>query len=264
MEIALLLAAWIVAQPVVNMYSKPSADADVVSQTIYAATVTPRERSGDWVKIETADSYTGWVESRALKETEYGRGRLAWVDWVAAHLYREPDVTKHAPVLTIPYDARLEVAGENEKRWVEVRLVDGGTAWAHRGDLRFDDTPIATGQMLELAKRFLGRPYTWGGTSSFGFDCSGFTQTLYRRRGVTLPRDTGPQSRWDGASPVERNELQPGDLLFFGEKRVTHTGLYLGEGKFIHATAHEFPRIQISHLESKHWSDRLLVCRRPK
>jgi len=264
MGFCLLLAAWVVAQPVVNMHARPSADASVVSQAIYAAPVTLREVSGEWGRIETADGYPGWVELRSIKECAYGSGRLAWVDWVAAHLYREPDVTKHAPVLTLPYDARLEVAGGDGERWIEVRLVEGGTAWVQRGDLRFDDAPISIGQMLEVARRFLGRPYTWGGTSSFGFDCSGFTQTVFRRRGIVLPRDSGPQSRWEGAVAVSRAALQPGDLLFFGEKRVTHTGIYLGGGEFIHATAHEFPRIQISRLDSKHWSERLLGCRRPR
>ena len=97
--------------------------------------------------------------------------------------------------------------------------------------------------MLALAKRFLGLPYTWGGTSSFGYDCSGFAQMLGRRRGVMMPRDAQPQADWSGVVPVERKDLQPGDLLYFGssDKHITHTGIYLGDGKFINATTHETP-----------------------
>ena len=99
--------------------------------------------------------------------------------------------------------------------------------------------------------RFLGLPYTWGGTSSFGYDCSGFSQMLQRRRGILMPRDAQPQADWDGVRAVERREeLQPGDLLYFGSspKKITHTGVYLGDGKFINATTHETPMVRIDDL----------------
>ena len=76
--------------------------------------------------------------------------------------------------------------------------------------------------MLALSKTFLGLPYTWGGTSSYGYDCSGFTQMLERRRGVIMPRDAQPQADWSGVVPVERKDLQPGDLLYFGSSRQAH------------------------------------------
>jgi cell wall-associated NlpC family hydrolase len=89
---------------------------------------------------------------------------------------------------------------------------------------------------------------------------------LCRRRGILRPRDAGPQSRWDGLAAVKREELLPGDLLFFGPnpEKVTHTGYYLGAGQFIHATAHQSPRVQISRLDEPHWTRLLVACRRPK
>ena len=115
--------------------------------------------------------------------------------------------------------------------------------------------------MLEFSKRFLGLPYTWGGTSSFGYDCSGFAQMLCRRRGVPMPRDAQPQADWSGVAPVERKDLKPGDLLYFGSsaKKITHTGVYLGDGKFIDATTWQTPMVRIDDLNDAHWS-RLLVA----
>ena len=117
--------------------------------------------------------------------------------------------------------------------------------------------------MLAFSRRFLGLPYTWGGTSSFGYDCSGFMQMLYRKRGVVIPRDAQPQAHWSGLTPVPRSTLQKGDLLYFGsgEQKITHTGMYIGGGEFISSTIHQRPVVQISRLDEGYWT-RLFVCAR--
>ena len=260
----------VVLRPVVNMYSAPSDAADVVSQAIYGSNVGVIEQHGGWAHIRTADEYTGWTELAALKMgTPYAvQGRVAAVASLFAHIYREPDVTKHAPMLTVPFETRLEIAGENghEARWLEVRLADGRSGWVQTGDLSFDTAPISTAEMLALSRRFLGLPYTWGGTSSFGYDCSGFVQMLERRHGVMLPRDAQPQADWSGVKPVTRAELQPGDLVYFGAspQKITHTGMYLGDGQFISATTYRTPVIRIDRLDDPHWARLLVAMRRVK
>ena len=114
--------------------------------------------------------------------------------------------------------------------------------------------------------RFLGLPYTWGGTSSFGYDCSGFTQMLCRRLGARIPRDADVQAAWPGVVPVKREDLAPGDLLFFGSAadHITHTGMYIGDGKFINATTWVHPVVQICDLGDPHWAHLLVACRRLK
>ena len=126
---------------------------------------------------------------------------------------------------------------------------------------------LSIAETLELSKRFLGLPYTWGGTSSFGYDCSGFSQMLGRRRGLNMPRDAQPQADWDGAVPVARvQDLQAGDLLYFGAsaKKITHTGIYLGAGQFINATTHETPMVRIDNLNDAYWTKLLVAMRRLK
>ena len=260
---------------VANMYSGPSADTDVVSQAIYGTNVDLLEEKEGWAEVRTPDDYKGWMQLTSLRRLSPGdppyaaSGQVAHVESLSANVYREPDVTKHAPVLTVPFETRLEVANESsagEERWLEVRLAGGGSAWVQRGDVSFDSKPLTIKQTIALAKRFLGITYLWGGTSSVGFDCSGFTQMLVRQRGIIMPRDADLQAAWRGVVSVKRKKLKPGDLLYFGSspEHITHTGMFIGHGRFIHDTTYEHPGVQISRLKDPYWSKLLVACRRLK
>ncbi len=259
----------VVIRPVANMHSAPGGNADVVSQAILGSSVEVLEQRSGWFRVRTADQYNGWISSASLRSMRpYATsGRVAEVESLFANLYREPDVTRHQPLVTAPFEARLEVVSEPEtesRRWIEVRLPDGRLAWIQRGDVSLDRATLDIPATIALAGRFLGIPYLWGGTSSFGYDCSGFTQMLMRRRGITTPRDAGPQMRWEGFAPVDRASLQAGDLLFFGAsaEKITHSGMYIGGGEFIHATTWIKPVVQISRLDDPHWTALLVACRR--
>jgi cell wall-associated NlpC family hydrolase len=265
----------VVIKPVANMYSAPSEDVDVVSQAIFGSTVVLVEEKSGWAKVRTGDDYTGWMLLVALRRYDIAdhayasTGTVAQVEDLSANVYREPSVTKHQPLLALPFAARLEVVVEPENdggHWLKVRLPEGSSAWIQRGDVNLNPRPLSIKETIEFAKRFLGITYLWGGTSSFGFDCSGFTQMLVSRRGILMPRDADVQAAWAGVVPVKRSKLQAGDLLFFGEspQRITHTGMYIGHGKFIHDTTHEHPGVQISRLADPHWTKLLVACRRLK
>jgi cell wall-associated NlpC family hydrolase len=270
------------------MFSGPSDQTDVVSQATYGSNVTLLTARGEWSRIQTADHYKGWVPSRHLRLVQNGSGYatsgvIVQVESLFANLYHEPDVTRHKPVLTVPFEVRLEVmtdanddAKEGEKKdakgkdahegWLQVRLPDKRSAWIQSSDVISDPKPLSIPESIELAKRFLGIPYLWGGTSSFGFDCSGFTQMLVRARGVTMPRDADKQAAWTGLVAVDRNDLQAGDLLFFGSSAqdITHTGMFIGDGRFIHDTTNGHAMVQISRLDDEPWTHLLVASRRVK
>jgi hypothetical protein len=266
-------ADFVVSKPVIDMYRNPTIESDVVSQAIYGTDVLSLKKQGDWYDIRTADGYTGWVQAADLLALDAGPyaadGKALRVTQLSANIYRDPDVTLHAPLLRLPWEARLEVLPESassSSRWIQVRLVDGRPGWVQRGDVSADFAPLKVTETLLLARRFLGITYTWGGVSSFGFDCSGFTQMLMRQRGIEMPRDASLQAAWSSVIPVKREDLQPGDLLFFGSSpaKITHTGMYMGDGKFIHDTTHDHPGVQISGLDDPPWTQLLVAARRVK
>ncbi len=94
--------------------------------------------------------------------------------------------------------------------------------------------------LLENAKYFKGGQYIWGGTTPDGFDCSGYVQYLYKKHNISLPRTALQQSKV--GSLVSKDTLQRGDLVFFLTDRrrgipITHVGIYIGAGEFIHAAS---------------------------
>lgn len=267
-------ATVVVTVPVADMYSSATTDADVVSQAIYGSNLLVLEQKPEWAKVQTSDHYAGWVSADKVRRADNSAGyatsgRTAQVSSLSANLYRETDVTAHRPMITVAFETRLEVVSEgagDAAGWYQVRLPDQQLAWIQQGDVELERKPLSIEQSIELAKRFLGVTYTWGGRSSFGFDCSGFTQMLVRSRGINMPRDADQQAAWDGALPVERKKLRPGDLLFFGSSanHITHTGMFIGGGKFIHDTTYEHPGVQISRLKDQPWTKLLVACRRIK
>ena len=247
----------------------------MVSQALLGARLIEVERREGWVRVKGDDDYPGWAQLAVLRELVGAEhypsepSRSIEVEALGANVYLEPDVTKHAPLLMAPYGTRLERLnrGKDDARWLEVRLPDQRQAWVQWGDVRSDAKPLSIEASLALAKRFLGITYTWGGNSTQGFDCSGFTQAIVRRRGKIMPRDANIQAEWTGLSSVaSRAELQPGDLLFFGKDaaHITHTGMYLGQGTFIHDTPKDHPGVQVSELGDPTWTKLLVAMRRLK
>jgi cell wall-associated NlpC family hydrolase len=262
----------VVLRPTANMHSAPSVDSDVVSQAIYGTNLEILEDKNNWSRVRTPDEYSGWIYKAFLARADHpyaSSGRVATVTSLFASLYREASITKHQPVTTVPFETKLEVLAEStvgEHQWLQVSLPDGRSAWLQSGDATLNPEKLSIRAMVDLSRRFVGLPYLWGGTSTFGFDCSGFTQMLERQRGIIMPRDADLQAAWTGVVPVDRAGLRAGDLLFFGasEKKITHTGLYIGNGEFVNATAHLHPMVQICKLSDPHWSKAFVTARRVK
>ncbi|WP_369975990.1 C40 family peptidase [Xanthomonas bundabergensis] len=118
--------------------------------------------------------------------------------------------------------------------------------------------------VLKRAMALLGTPYRWGGEDTEGFDCSGLVGYVFRTAlGIELPRVSREMAREANAELIkDRDALAPGDLVFFGRKgRVDHVGLYVGEGRFLHAPSRG-KDVRVDTLTSGYWSAKFLQARR--
>jgi cell wall-associated NlpC family hydrolase len=112
-------------------------------------------------------------------------------------------------------------------------------------------------RVVALALAQVGAPYRWGGADPRGFDCSGLVMYVYGRAGVSLPHGTAKQYRL--GTPVSRNDLAQGDIVFFD--RLNHSGIYIGDGRFVHASK-TGDAVKVSRLDDAWWERRWVGARR--
>lgn len=132
---------------------------------------------------------------------------------------------------------------ERVDNWFKIGTGEGSSAYisADYVSIRPEDiasrgSSVAGQRVIDVAKRYLGTPYVYGGSSPSGFDCSGFTSYVYKQLGYSLNRTA--HSQLSNGIPVSKSELQPGDLVIFkksGNSQAHHVGIYAGNGMMIHS-----------------------------
>ncbi|GAB3059863.1 C40 family peptidase [Sediminivirga luteola] len=222
------------------------------TQAVYGSRVEVLDIEGDWAHVAVAEQstprdergYPGWLPAAQLREDDrferlQERRSRAVVTAKRAALAADPKGNRVLQDLS--FNTELPVLARTP-RAVRVALPGGGGAWLDAADVDVyapgqDPAQPSGDDLVATAEQFLGLRYLWAGVSSYGFDCSGFTYSVHRAHGIDIPRDSGVQA--EAGQEVAVEDLQPGDLLFFAEPggvgRVHHVGMYIGDGRMIHA-----------------------------
>jgi gamma-D-glutamyl-L-lysine dipeptidyl-peptidase len=255
-----------VCVPTVFMRKEPHEESEVVSEALFSECVSLQKKDQDWCYIISPDQYGGWIPEKALAFCREKYDPSFRTSRLASHLFKEKDVA-FGPMMTLPYNVGLYCLEEGDPRWLKVLLPNKKEAYIQRGDVLSEPKITTKKELCLFSERFLGLPYTWGGRSSFGYDCSGFVQMLYKKVGVDLQRDSSQQILDDRFHDKLVEEIEPCDLIFFGQssKEVSHVGMYLDHGYFIHAVAAEYkPWIRISFLADPEWNGSIRPYRKIK
>jgi len=134
-------------------------------------------------------------------------------------------------------------------------LLAAGLLSACAGTVRHE-SPVAAERVVQAALAQVGTPYRYGGLDPAGFDCSGLVHYSYARAGIAVPRST--TALWKATEKIKLGKLQPADLLFFriNGKPASHVGLYIGDGRFVHAPS-SGKQVEVESLALPYWRERL-------
>ena len=211
-----------------DLHADPDETSERVDQAHYGERFALLAHDSEWFYAQGPDHYFGWIHEEHLDEVAPVERRIVSV--VASDVRSAP--TDAAPVIDrLPVASPLAIQ-ERSGDWLRVSS-DGWVAFRDTVDVaQLPNRFPRPGDLLRTAECFLGVPYLWGGTTVEGLDCSGFTQLVYRLNGVALDRDADQQAL--EGRPV-MTAPRAGDLLFFGDDRVTHVALATAEREFLHA-----------------------------
>jgi len=243
--LALTIILWCMGcggTPYISPESRPVAQKESLAQLGYSVQV------GAFANLDNAVRL-----SEALER--YGLDAYYFVHETGLYKVRFGDFpTKEAARRKAEY---VRAAGIIDEYWI-VSPAD----YAVRKQRKYGGRIDLRSEIVGTAKRFIGTPYRWGGTSpDEGFDCSGLTMVVYQLNGLKLPRSSRQQ--YGAGIPIGRNELLQGDLVFFatsGGRRISHVGIYVGKGRFIHAPGRG-KKIRTSLLSKRYYKTRYMGAR---
>ena len=251
----------------VNIRSAANTSSDIITTVDTGLTLTVSSVQDGWFKLENSDGSDAYVTTEFVKITQAD----GTVNSAGVNIRTAPDTNAEVVSQADEGDELSVTADVGE--WYEVKY-DNSFAYVHKDFISGDmlkylpakkvsvtitpaddnNTKSKGEEVVDYAKKFLGLTYVYGGTNlNSGVDCSGFMYSVYKNFGITLNRVSRDQI--NNGTRVDKSDLQAGDLVFFntgGNSRISHVGMYMGNGQYIHATNNSKNCVQISILNSSY------------
>lgn len=270
----------VVTCSVLNVRETPNTSAKVLTKASQGDQLNVISNSNGWYKV-SYDGVTGWVcaDYVSVKVAASVKGTVT----VEALNLRSGSSTSTDVIDTLGSGDTVSIIGRAED-WYKVKTSDGIIGWVSNQYISVNGSKVSRGvedvvpvipadksgsttsvrqQILSYAKKFLGTRYVFGGTSPKGFDCSGYVQYVFRKFGVDLDRVASEQATQ--GKKVKKSDLLPGDLVFFhtygGSGYISHVGIYVGDGQFIHASSGHY-RVMVTDLDSSYYARSYITARR--
>ena len=237
-----------IAVPLAEVHAKPDGASEQVTQALLWEQIQVTGEKGRWYKVfvtgqyRTDKGYPGWVLKDQVQKA--AKPTSQWMVIVPKAGLRKQADAKSTLVSWAFLGSKLSTQSEDADKtpeWLTVNLPGQKQPVymlrKHAVEVQAVERPSEGTPVVETATLLKGTHYVWGGMSSQGIDCSGLTYQSYRRHGYNIPRDADQQ--FTAGKVVDPDQLAAGDLLFFGKDadHITHVGMYVGDGKFIHASS---------------------------
>lgn len=243
--------------------------------------------SNGWYKVKLSNGTVGWAsgdyiiledssiqELPQIEDSTIIKYKMAKVNAVKLNI-RSGAGTNYSVLYKVDKDTILELLEKTNNGWYKVKLDNGIIGWASSSYLyeitsnssndSVEDSSIEK-DIISYVYSLLGTPYEWGGLGPNSFDCSGFTQYVYKQvKGKMIPRVSKEQAQY--GQEVDKKYISAGDLVCFdtdGDGIINHVGIYLGMNEFIHCsgTPSKPDKVKISDLSTDYWSGVLKCIRR--
>jgi gamma-D-glutamyl-L-lysine dipeptidyl-peptidase len=243
------------ALSVSNLRLQPDHASELVSQSLMGTPMKVLDSRDNWYRVQTPEHYIAWIDSGGLKrfnpkEMEHWKKSDRYMfNLLYGYAYDAPTL-KGNIVSDLVLGDLFEVEAVVQK-FLRIRTPDGRIGYVPKAECLSFNVWSKSGpnaqSILSVARQMIGFPYLWGGISSKAMDCSGLVKLAYYSQGIILARDASQQAmHGESLDFTNINNLQPGDLLFFGRsaQRITHVGIYMEKGNYIHSSG----RVHISSI----------------
>jgi len=225
--------------PLANLYKNHSFKSEQVSQALMGENVKVLDSYDSWYKIEQWDYYESWVHSFYLVDYLEKSNDMYFFDNHTNEL-----ICDSGEKVFVPFGVSLPKL-KFDKNIVTVLMPSRCTAQYIIPDSKIFNSKVD--RLIYNASKFTGVHYHWGGISTFGCDCSGFVQTLYKSISIELPRDSSMQ--FNQSHEISLENVSSGDLLFFSEKnKINHVAIAKDNSKIIHCSGY----VKEESIDSRH------------